>query len=158
MDENWKPIPGYEDAYEVSDRGRIRSVPREVMSGCCIRKTRAIIRRTFLGDKGEARLFLSVEGRRKVFYVSALVLEAFVGPRPAAMEARHRDGNMRDDTLKNLWWGPQASRPRDPAPLTETDRAILALKGKTSRRQTAKKFKVDPGVVSRLWALELETN
>lgn len=157
MAENWKPIAGYEDAYEVSDLGRVRSLPREVMSGCGVRKTRPMIRRTFLGDKGEARLFLSIEGRRKVFYVSALVLEAFVGPRPEGMEARHRNGDMRDDALANLWWGPQASGPRDPAPLTDTDRAILALKGQTSQRQAARQFKVDTGVVRRLWALEPAT-
>ncbi len=30
MNETWKPIPGYEDKYELSTLGRVRSMPRTV--------------------------------------------------------------------------------------------------------------------------------
>ena len=29
-DEDWRPVPGYEGLYEVSDRGKVKSRPREV--------------------------------------------------------------------------------------------------------------------------------
>jgi hypothetical protein len=32
-EEQWRPIIGYEDAYEVSDRGRVRSIARTVQRG-----------------------------------------------------------------------------------------------------------------------------
>lgn len=153
MVENWKPIAGYEDAYEVSDLGRVRSLPREVVSGCCTRKTRQIIRRTFFGDKSEERLHLSIDGRKGRFSVASLVLEAFVGPRPEGMEARHRSDNFQDNSLANLFWGPQAVGMREPTPLTDNYLAILAVKGQVSQRQASKQFKVDPGVVRRLWSM-----
>jgi hypothetical protein len=31
--ETWRPVVGYEDAYEVSTLGRVRSLDREVYSG-----------------------------------------------------------------------------------------------------------------------------
>lgn len=30
MKEEWRPIPDYEDLYEVSNKGRVRSKPREI--------------------------------------------------------------------------------------------------------------------------------
>lgn len=157
VDESWKPIAGYEDAYEVSDLGRVRSLPREVVSGGLARKRRGVVRRTYPGNKNEPRLFLSIEGRRKSFYVATLVLEAFVSPRPEGMEARHRDGVNANNTLQNLWWGPQADHGPGPTRLNDIHRAIIKMRGEVSQRQAAKKFNVDTGVVRRLWALELVT-
>jgi hypothetical protein len=31
MTEQWRPIPGFEGSYEVSDRGRVRSLPRVII-------------------------------------------------------------------------------------------------------------------------------
>jgi hypothetical protein len=41
---------------------------------------------------------------RKRYYVHALVLEAFVGPRPAGHETNHINGNKADNRLENLEW------------------------------------------------------
>ncbi len=41
----------------------------------------------------------------KTRYVHALVLEAFKGSRPEGMEARHLNGNPRDNRPENLEWG-----------------------------------------------------
>ena len=38
-------------------------------------------------------------------FVHRLVLEAFVGPRPDGMQARHLDGNRSNNTPANLRWG-----------------------------------------------------
>lgn len=44
------------------------------------------------------------DGTRRLAYVSNLVLEAFVGPRPDGMECCHWDGNCLNDELHNLRW------------------------------------------------------
>ena len=46
-----------------------------------------------------------VNGQRKSFAIHTLVLEVFVGPRPAGMECRHIDDNRANARLENLMWG-----------------------------------------------------
>lgn len=88
-DESWKPIVGY--PYEVSDRGRVRS----------LRKIRALNRHR----DGHIQVTLHRDGERKTFYVHTLVLEAFVGPRPEGLQCCHRDGNPKHNWASNLRWG-----------------------------------------------------
>jgi len=90
--ESWKPIEGY--PYEVSDRGRVRS----------LRKIRALNQH----QDGHMQVTLHLDGERKTFYVHTLVLEAFVGPRPEGSQCCHRDGNPKHNWVSNLRWGSQS--------------------------------------------------
>ena len=45
--------------------------------------------------------------------VHRLVLEAFVGPRPEGMVARHLNGDPGDNRLENLAWGTQSENNYD---------------------------------------------
>jgi hypothetical protein len=45
--------------------------------------------------------------------VHRLILEAFCGPCPAGMEARHLNGNRRDNRLSNLCWGTPVENAND---------------------------------------------
>lgn len=45
--------------------------------------------------------------------VHRLVLEAFVGPRPAGQQCRHLDGNPANNRLSNLCWGTPADNAAD---------------------------------------------
>jgi hypothetical protein len=46
--------------------------------------------------------------QRTMYYVHRLVLDAFVGPCPEGMEARHLNGNSMDNRLENLAWSTHA--------------------------------------------------
>lgn len=86
MREVWKPCVGYE-GYEVSNLGRVRS-PNQILSSAP-------------GSHG----YLQVQLRRgNVRTVHSLVLEAFVGPRPAGKEVCHGDGDKMNCALSNLRW------------------------------------------------------
>jgi hypothetical protein len=104
MNEIWRPIPG-RNGYEVSDLGRVRSVDRVVAktsrSGSIVlaRLKGRVLR---LSTAGSDYLFVSFSRGRA--YVHHLVLEAFVGPRPAGYQAAHGDGNPINNTLANLRW------------------------------------------------------
>ncbi len=92
--ETWKPVVGYEDRYEVSDLGVVRSLSGpKVMAPSPNRKgyPQLALRR---GDP-----------KSKTVFVHRLVLEAFVGPRPPGMECRHLNDNPADNRLSNLAWG-----------------------------------------------------
>lgn len=104
--ETWKEIPGYEGWYEVSDIGTVRSMDRAVEHarfGVQNRKGKVIKAKET--EDGYLMVRLSKNGVRKGKLSHRLVLEAFVGPCPEGMEARHLDGNPKNNSVDNLQWG-----------------------------------------------------
>ena len=99
MKEQWKPIPGFENLYEVSDQGRVRSLTRRY----CPRD------RILQGhiNRGYCRVMLSRKTREDLFLIHRLVLEAFVGPCPPNHVTHHKNGNKTDNRLENLEWTTQ---------------------------------------------------
>jgi hypothetical protein len=87
--EVWKPVPGYEGLYEVSDRGEVRSIAR-----------RALI--TVQRSRRYLTVCLYKDSRRKRHYVHAVVASAFIGERPAGHEVNHRDGDHLNNRADNL--------------------------------------------------------
>lgn len=103
MIEEWRAfIPGY---YEVSDQGRMRSVARIVRSKG--NQTRLSPSRVLKPDMltRYARVSICVDGDRKHQFIHLAVLEVFIGPKPAGMQARHLNGDRTDNRLANLAYG-----------------------------------------------------
>lgn len=88
----WRPVLGHEGYYEISDRGELRNSTGRLL-------------KPFVRKNGYAAFFTTTSGKPKCLLVHAMVLEAFVSPRPAGMQVRHLDGNPRNNTLANLAWG-----------------------------------------------------
>jgi len=96
MVEQWKAIEGYEDIYEVSDQGRVKSLKFD--------KERIL--RTALNTKGYLQAHLFHNGERKTFLVHRLVAEACI-PNPESderLEINHRNGDKTDNRVANLEW------------------------------------------------------
>ena len=112
--EQWRPVVGYEEIYEVSSHGRVRSVDRPLIykDG---RKGRLSgkIRKTPVGNHGYPEVSLRKNGKSEVRTVHSLVLEAFVSPRQKGMECCHRDGNRQNNHLDNLRWGTSSENQYD---------------------------------------------
>ena len=103
--EEWRPVPGH-PGYEVSSRGRVRSLDRVMEVGSRWGKTvllplKGRMLRQATRPSGHRTLGLTGGQTRDVH---ALVLEAFVGPRPDGMEACHNNGDPADNRLENLRW------------------------------------------------------
>ncbi|HWO14748.1 MAG TPA: NUMOD4 domain-containing protein [Polyangiaceae bacterium] len=103
MSEQWRDVPEWEGFYEVSDRGRVRSV-----------RWGRIMRAAPASDTGYPVVKLSARGKRRKIFVHSLVLQAFVGPCPAGCETRHfPDPTRTNVNLSNLSWGTRAENVRD---------------------------------------------
>lgn len=101
--ERWLPVVGYEGAYEVSDRGRVRSLDRRDRLDRMWHGT--MLTPSSKGNAPHLKVELSGRGRRVTRLVHHLVLEAFVGPRPMGMETRHLDGDATNNDISNIRWG-----------------------------------------------------
>lgn len=100
--EEWREIAGF-PGYEVSDLGNVRCwLPRNLKARRP--ETPRPLKRQH--SRGYAYVMVRCGGRTKRCQVHVLVLEAFVGPRPRGMHARHVHDNTRDNcALSNLAWG-----------------------------------------------------
>jgi len=103
MAENWRPILGFEGYYEISDQGRVRSLPRPNNRNPDYHRARVL-----RPGRSRSRYFtvgLKVGGVETRRYIHRMVLEAFVGPARPDQEARHIDGTRVNNQLANLAWG-----------------------------------------------------
>lgn len=98
--EFWKSVLSYDGRYEVSDRGRVRSLRSHNNVVECVR-CRPKILVAGLNPGGRLQVHL---GRGQTRRVHRLVLEAFRGPCPNGHEASHLNGNAVDNRLENLTW------------------------------------------------------
>lgn len=95
--ERWKDIPGYENFYQVSDKGRIRGLDRVDSIG---RNIKGKIISSSTDSYGYSVLHLYKDGKYKHFKVHRLVMIAFVGH--SILQVNHKDGNKRNNMLSNL--------------------------------------------------------
>lgn len=112
----WKAIPGYEGSYEVSDDGQVRSVGKYVRCGRgegYLRHYPPRLRSLYIDNAGYARITFKRNKATRNHLIHHLVLEAFVGPRPAGMECRHLNGMPDDNRLENLRWGTSSENSLD---------------------------------------------
>lgn len=100
IQEQWRPVRGFETHYSVSNIGRVRrdaggmrgAVPGRILSASC-------------GKPGYPIVNLKVNNIRYTFNVHVLVLEAFGPPRPTPKhEVNHKDGNRANNVIDNLEW------------------------------------------------------
>lgn len=118
QNEVWQDVEKFEGEYQVSNMGRVRStvqkLPMAVLHG--EREQKEVLHQG-VASKGLMYVVLrhrneSREGKQlaRRFYVKELVAEAFVGPAPAGMEARHANGDKSDNRLSNLCFYPKEER------------------------------------------------
>jgi hypothetical protein len=93
--EEWKAVVGTW-GYEISDLGNARCF--RTMGG------RPSMSARMLTPIVSGR-YRAVNIDRKMRRIGVLVLEAFVGPRPAGMDCCHGPKGQRDDSLTNVSWG-----------------------------------------------------
>lgn len=116
----WRPVVGFENNYEVSSDGEVRSVdhlieekvdamgrtiPPYMLKGKVLQQRKHMF--------GYWMVTLSVKNVRYDRCVHRLVAEAFLGPRPEGSVIRHLNGNPEDCRACNLAYGTQTENMND---------------------------------------------
>lgn len=102
--EIWKEVAGYEGLYEVSDQGRVRSMPR-VLVDCLGRRSRWKSKILDGGVTGGYRtIMLCKPNSQYMESVARLVALAFKKNPKNKPEVNHKNGNKLDNSADNLEW------------------------------------------------------
>ena len=100
--EKWKDIENYKGYYQISDRGRVRSVGRYVNSSKGVRFVHSKeIRPT---DNGNGYLIVGLRkyGKRKNYYIHRLVAKHFLDNWDENLVVDHIDYNRKNNEVNNL--------------------------------------------------------
>ena len=161
--ENWKPIVGLENYYEVSNLGNVRSLIRTGQTRLGLRKYGGKVLTPITLSTGYLGVNLTKKGYRKQYSVHFLVLTAFIGECPKGMEGCHNNGIRNDCRLENLRWDTRKNNHADKrthgtwqegekvgtSKLT-TEQALDVKYSKTSLNELAKKYNVSKGCVEKI--------
>ena len=103
----WGDIPGYEGSYQVSSKGRVRSLTRSYDTGRfgwkkavrkgCMCKTRA-------DKKGYIRVILCKNGIQANLKIHRLVAMTFISNPTSKPEINHKDRCKGHNCVENLEW------------------------------------------------------
>lgn len=150
-----KPIPSAPNYFALSTGRIVRyKTIKNPSHAFGNRREKYYYLRTIRGKRESVTLF--VDGKSIQKSVHRLILEAFDGPCPDGMEARHLNGNKLDNRLRNLAWGTRKENMQDrtkhgTAKLSHEDiYRIRQLRGQSFQKDIAKKFNVSRSYVSML--------
>lgn len=101
VNEEWRPVVGFEGKFEVSNHGRVKALPWELRHWCgkMIPQPEKLV--ALVKHSGGYRIVSLRQGTKKA-YVHRLVMEAFVGPPGERQDVNHIDGNKANNRLDNL--------------------------------------------------------
>lgn len=104
MQEMWKNVVGFEEFFEVSNLGVIRSKERMVNNkGKMVLKPSKVLS-PFNNGKGYQQITLWADGKSYKRYVHRMVAEAFIDNPNSLSDVNHEDGNKGNNKVDNLTW------------------------------------------------------
>ena len=105
QEEIWAVVDCYNERYQVSNFGRVRSVDMLISNryGTLTRKKGRILKDGICGS-GYRGVSLSIDGKSHTNYVHRLVAQAFIENPKNKPEVNHIDGNKENNHASNLEW------------------------------------------------------
>lgn len=143
--ERWLPVVGWEGLYEVSDLGKVRSLPRKTIRG--VLGGREL--RPGMCSNGYMLVALCQNGRPESRLVHHLVADAFIGPRPDGHQCCHNDGTRDNNALDNLRWDDTAGNQSDRVKHGTSNRGERSSTAKLTEAQVLE-IRADPRVQSKI--------
>ena len=113
MQEIWKDIKGHEGYYQVSNKGRIRSVDRKAKIGNGNTRTvKGRIMKTDLSNSGYLRVCGCRDCKKFKIDVHRAVAEAFIPNPEDNPQTNHKDGVKTNNHVDNLEWATRSENQR----------------------------------------------
>lgn len=105
-EEIWKPIPGYEGLYEVSNKGRVKSLERDIIdkNGKKYHRKERILKSLPDGNGYFQVCLHDNKGESKRLRVHRLVAEAFIPNPDNKSQINHKNEIKTDNCIDNLEW------------------------------------------------------
>ncbi len=105
MEEIWKDVKDYEEYYEVSNMGRVRSKNRRVKCGNGYLVRQGKILKYHENSRGYLRVLLCADNIRRYKFVHRLVAVAFIKNDDKLKKiVNHKDFNPKNNKVSNLEW------------------------------------------------------
>jgi hypothetical protein len=117
--ENWRSVIGWENAYIVSDRGRVASIDRSIVAknrygDLVARHFKGRVLRNNITPSGYETVSLVSRGRKRYcVYIHQLVTRNFIGVIPDGLEICHNNGVRADNRLANLRYDTRSANALD---------------------------------------------
>lgn len=103
--EQWKDIKDFEEFYQISTYGRIKSKDRYIKTcGNGVRFAKSKIIKPVICTNGYHEIHLRVNGKRTVKMLHRVVAEAFIENQDNLPEVNHKDENPANNHVENLEW------------------------------------------------------
>lgn len=103
--EVWKDIKGYEKLYQISNKGRVRSLDRPVLQrNDSIQIKKGLVLKLAKNHKGYSMVNLSKYNKKDFRSVHRLVALHFIENPEKKEQVNHIDGNKENNSVSNLDW------------------------------------------------------
>lgn len=132
MEEIWKPIKGYEE-YEVSNLGRVRSLPKITRSVVPDRYNSTRILKQSPDGKGYMMVWLYKGKKRKTMKVHRLVANAFISNPECKPQIDHINAVKTDNRVCNLRWCTEKENSNNPITVKRNREAHFGIKSGCNR-------------------------
>ena len=102
----WKDIKGYEGLYQISNDGKVKGLPRQVIrkDGIKGRNLRERPLKGAVNSSGYLTVTLSDNGKSESKFIHRLVAEAFIENESNFEQVNHKDRNKLNNEVTNLEW------------------------------------------------------
>lgn len=107
MKEIWKDIAGYENLYQVSNLGNIKSIGRmnyDINTKKVVFLKKEMPLKPFLNHKGYKMVKLQKNKNKKTISIHRLVAQTFIDNPNNLPQVNHINGNKQDNRVENLEW------------------------------------------------------